>query len=62
MERVSTIDMELAKAAAKLYNAGQPLTAAEMQRIIDRYGSAQGYWAYYARIATMDRMRMIGME
>ncbi len=55
MERVSTVDVELAKAAAKLYNAGQPLAPAEMQRIFDRYGAAQGYWAYYARIATMER-------
>jgi DNA-3-methyladenine glycosylase II len=56
MERVSTIDKELAKAAAQLYNQGQALAPAEMQRILDRYGNAQGYWAFYARIATLDRM------
>jgi DNA-3-methyladenine glycosylase II len=62
MERLSVVDRELAKAAAKLYNGGQPLEQAEMQRIFDRYGATQGYWAYYARIATIERMRMIGME
>jgi DNA-3-methyladenine glycosylase II len=56
MERVSVLDQELAKAAARIYNNGQPLTSAELQRIFDRYGATQGYWAYYARIATLDRM------
>jgi DNA-3-methyladenine glycosylase II len=52
MERVSTVDQELARAAADIYNNGQPLASAELQRIFDRYGPAQGYWALYARIAT----------
>jgi DNA-3-methyladenine glycosylase II len=57
MERVSSIDQELAKAAAKLYNNGQALTSDDMQRLLDRYGAMQGYWAYYARIAMLDRMQ-----
>ncbi|MGH2514869.1 MAG: hypothetical protein ACRDHP_04370, partial [Ktedonobacterales bacterium] len=56
MERVSTVDAELAAAAATLYNAGQPLAHDEMRRLLDRYGSIQGYWAYYVRIAAMERM------
>jgi len=55
MERVSTVDQELARAAASIYNGGQPLTPADMQSIFDRYGSTQGLWALYARIATLDR-------
>ncbi len=62
MEQLSTVDQELSKAAAKLYNAGQPLAPAELQRIFDRYGATQGYWAYYTRIASMDRMKMMGID
>lgn len=56
MERISSVDGELAKAVAHIYNGGQPLASDEMLRLLDRYGSAQGYWSYYARIATMERM------
>ncbi len=57
MERVSSVDQELAKAAAKLYNNGQALASDDMQRLLDRYGAMQGYWAYYARIAMLNRMQ-----
>ncbi len=53
MERVSTNDKELSKAAASIYNQGQALSPTDMQQIIDRYGSTQGYWAFYARIGTI---------
>ena len=53
MERVSTKDKELSKAAASIYNQGQALPPSELQRIIDRYGSTQGYWAFYTRIGTI---------
>ncbi len=53
MERVSTTDKELSKAAASIYNHGQTLPPAEMQLILDRYGATQGYWAFYARIGTL---------
>lgn len=61
MERVSTIDQELLKAASKLYNQGQPLDAVAMQRLLDYYGPAQGYWAYYTRIAVIDAFQEMGM-
>ncbi len=54
MERVSSIDKELLKSAASIYNAGQPITPAELQRVLDRYGDTQGYWAFYARNASWD--------
>jgi DNA-3-methyladenine glycosylase II len=57
MERVSVLDQELAKAAARLYNNGQPMSSAEIQRIFDRYDVWQGYWAYYTRIAMLNRMQ-----
>jgi hypothetical protein len=49
-------DRELANSATMLYNAGKPLAPAEMRRLLDRYGPSQGYWAYYARIATVARV------
>ncbi|MFL5663808.1 MAG: DNA-3-methyladenine glycosylase family protein, partial [Ktedonobacteraceae bacterium] len=62
MERVSAIDKELSTAAAKIYNGGHSLATAEMQRLLDQYGTAQGYWAFYARIATLDRQEIMGMQ
>jgi DNA-3-methyladenine glycosylase II len=61
MERISTVDGELAKAAAILYNAGQPLPEAAIRQIAASYGAHQGYWAYYARIAVMRAMDRVGM-
>jgi DNA-3-methyladenine glycosylase II len=60
MERVSTVDQELAKAAAKVYNDGQMLAPSEMQRLLDRYGIYQGLWALYLRapLATGDHSMM----
>ncbi len=52
MERVSAIDRELGKAASQIYNGGQPLAQGEMQRLLDRYGTTQGHWAFYIRNAT----------
>jgi DNA-3-methyladenine glycosylase II len=49
MERVSTVDQELSKAAGKIYNNGQALAPDEMQKLLDRYGTSQGYWALYLR-------------
>lgn len=62
MEHVSSLDQELAKAAANIYNNGQPLTAAGLQQHIDRYGAMQGYWSYYSRIAMLDRMQTVAGE
>jgi len=54
MEQVSSIDKELLKCAADIYNAGQPITPEELQRVLDRYGNTQGHWAFYARNAFRD--------
>lgn len=54
MERVSSNDKELLKAAEKIYN--QPITPDDIQHIIDRYGEIQGFWALYLRIATIPNM------
>ena len=61
MERVSPVDQELLKAASALYNQGQPLDAAAMSKLLDYYGSSQGYWAYYTRIAPMERFQEMGL-
>ena len=61
MERVSVVDRELLKAASKLYNHDQPLDTAAMQRVLDYYGPTQGYWAYYARIAVIEKFAEMGM-
>jgi len=61
MERVSAIDRELGKAASHIYNNGQPLTPAEMQRLLDRYGTTQGYWDFYIRNATPERTAVMEM-
>lgn len=61
MERVSAVDRELAKAASHIYNKGQPLAAAEMQRLLDRYDNTQGYWAFYIRNATPERAMAMEM-
>jgi len=52
--KVSSVDQELLKAAAQLYSNGQPLTSDAVRMLLNAYGTAQGYWAYYARIATID--------
>jgi DNA-3-methyladenine glycosylase II len=49
MERVSTVDQELAKAAANIYNEGQLLAPSQMQLLLNRYGKYQGLWALYLR-------------
>lgn len=61
MERVSAIDRELGKAASSIYNDGQPLTTAEMQGLLDHYGTTQGYWAFYIRNATPERAAAMEM-
>ncbi len=61
MERVSATDRELGKAASSIYNNGQPLTATEMQNLLDRYGTTQGYWAFYIRNASPERAAAMEM-
>lgn len=61
MECVSAIDGELGKAASSIYNNGQPLTTAEMQALLDRYGTTQGHWASYIRNASPERAAAMEM-
>ena len=56
MERVSSIDKELLKAFTTLYHRD----ASELPQLLDHYGTSQGYWALYARIATLNTSA--GME
>jgi DNA-3-methyladenine glycosylase II len=53
MEQLSNEEPEMLKAAARIYNGGQPLTTAQFERLRDRYGNQQGYWAFYARNAML---------
>jgi DNA-3-methyladenine glycosylase II len=55
MERASAGQKELIKAASQIYNAGQQLSSAEVQRLLYHYGPTQGYRAFYTRIAMMGR-------
>ena len=51
MEHVQPASKEIAQAAARVYNGGAPMTTDAIQRIVDHYGTAQGYWAFYLRNA-----------
>jgi DNA-3-methyladenine glycosylase II len=51
MERASFAEQRLLDGAAKLYGQGQPLSRDEVERIAERYGAWQGYWAHYLRAA-----------
>ncbi len=51
MDYAPTADGELQRAAGRIYNAGQPLTAAAMRGLLDHYGETRGYWAFYCRNA-----------
>jgi len=52
MERVPITEKRLFEAAAKVYGQGAVMTGEAIQRIADRYGSCQGYWAHYLRVGT----------
>ncbi|MGZ4200401.1 MAG: DNA-3-methyladenine glycosylase family protein [Thermoleophilia bacterium] len=49
MERIPYGDKSLRTIAGHIYGDGQPVTAEELQRLADRYGDLQGYWAHYMR-------------
>ncbi|MGH2505168.1 MAG: DNA-3-methyladenine glycosylase family protein, partial [Ktedonobacterales bacterium] len=51
MDAMPVSDGELQRAAARLYNAGQPLPSETFARLLERYGDARGYWAFYCRNA-----------
>jgi DNA-3-methyladenine glycosylase II len=50
MERIPYGDQTLMRIAGKVYGAGKPLSAEEVQRLADHYGDLQGYWAHYLRV------------
>jgi len=52
MERVPITEKRLFEAASKVYGQGAVMTGEAIQRIADRYGSCQGYWAHYLRVGT----------
>lgn len=47
IERTPLSDKEIIKAASSIYR--QEMTPAAIQRIVDCYGTHQGYWAFYVR-------------
>jgi DNA-3-methyladenine glycosylase II len=49
MERIPHGDKSLMRIAGQIYGDGQPVTPEELQRLADRYGDLQGYWAHYMR-------------
>jgi DNA-3-methyladenine glycosylase II len=51
-ERVPVGEARIVEAASRRYNAGAPLSQAEIERIAERYGIWQGYWAHYLRVAS----------
>ncbi len=54
MEHIPYGDQALMRIAGRVYGAGKPLPADEVQRLADHYGDLQGYWAHYLRV--MDRV------
>ena len=50
MERIPYGDQALMRIAGKVYGAGGPMPAEEVQRLADHYGDLQGYWAHYLRV------------
>ncbi len=51
MDAALTTGEEFEHAAAQVYNSGQALPAAEMQRLSQYYDAVRGYWAFYCRNA-----------
>lgn len=51
MEHVPLTEKKLLQAASMTYGRGQEITPEVLQRIADRYGPWQGYWAHYLRVA-----------
>jgi DNA-3-methyladenine glycosylase II len=51
MEHVPLTETRLIEAASKVYGHGEDLNRDDLKRIADTYGSWQGYWAHYIRVA-----------
>ena len=52
LERVPLSERRLIEAASAVYGPGQVVARETIQRIADRYGPWQGYWAHYLRVAS----------
>ena len=52
MERVPLTEARLFEAASKVYGHGEELNRDDLKRLADTYGSWQGYWAHYIRVAS----------
>ena len=51
MEHVPVTEKRLFEVASKVYGPDQSLNNGGLQKLADRYGSWQGYWAHYLRVA-----------
>lgn len=52
MERVPLTEKRLVEAASKVYGFGEEMSREALQRLADKYGPWQGYWAHYLRVAS----------
>src|SRR6266581_9130800 len=52
MERVPLTETRLFEAASKVYGHGEVLNRDDLKRLAETYGSWQGYWAHYIRVAS----------
>jgi DNA-3-methyladenine glycosylase II len=51
MERLPKGERKLLAAIGQIYQRGGPVTEREAQQLAARYGTYQGYWAHYLRVA-----------
>lgn len=52
MEYIPLTENRLIEAASKVYAHGEELSRNDLKRLADTYGSWQGYWAHYIRVAS----------
>ncbi len=52
MERVPLTEKRLVEAASKVYGFSEEMSREALQRLADKYGPWQGYWAHYLRVAS----------
>ncbi|QBD79626.1 DNA-3-methyladenine glycosylase 2 family protein [Ktedonosporobacter rubrisoli] len=54
----SSVEDELLKAVNRIYSPDKPLSQADVQQILQRYGSLQGYYSFYMRVSGLDLSRL----
>ena len=52
MEYIPLTETRLLEAASKVYGHGEELSPEDLNRLAERYGPWQGYWAHYLRVGT----------